>query len=204
MLDRCNATVHGRVVLLATPDSGHYAMAQLLTACQLSTTTGALRPASHLSSSQTAVHRADHTHHCITTRITAECSSSPARPDQRHRSSVTLLHRDQQHFVDRACHPARAAGGGCGRLHLLGRRVPHSCARVLSAPELRRGPLTAQPVPTNARGRQLLSSIVINNTLLIEPVTQRGARVAAVADCTSWGDECHTLARGVMVSRTLC
>ena len=61
MLDRCNATVHGRVVLLATPDSGHYAMAQLLTACQLSTTTGTLRPASHLSSSQTAVHRADPT-----------------------------------------------------------------------------------------------------------------------------------------------
>ena len=137
MLDRCNATVHGRVVLLATPDTGHYAMAQLLTACQLSTTTGALRPASHLSSSQTAVHRADHTHHCITTRITASA-------------------------------------------------------------------LLAQPVPINATGRQLLSSIVINNTLLIEPVTQRGPRVAAVADCTSWGDECHTLARGVMVSRTLC
>ena len=152
MLDRCNATVHGRVVLLATPDSGHYAMAQLLTACQLSTTTGALRPASHLSSSQTAVHRADHTHHCITTRITAECSSSPARPDQRHRSSVTLLHRDQQHFVDRACHPARAAGGGCGRLHLLGRRVPHSCAWCHGVKD----------------------TLLINNTLLIKPV-QGGA-----------------------------
>jgi hypothetical protein len=53
---------------LATPDTGRYAMGRLLTACQLSTTTGAPRSASHLSPRRAARSTALTTHHCMRDR----------------------------------------------------------------------------------------------------------------------------------------
>ena len=77
-------------------------------------------------------------------------------------------------------------------LRLCATRVALLRERVLSAPELRSGPLTARPVPTNRTGRQLLSSIAVSNAPSIEHAAHRGARPWLTAP---GGDECHALAR---------
>ena len=56
------------------------------------------------------------------------------------------------------------------------RRVPRSSERVLSAPELEGGLVTARPVPTSGTARQPLSSIVVNHASSIEHAAHRGGR----------------------------
>ena len=100
-------------------------------------------------------------------------------------SCVACLHQPghgQQHFVDRACcSPRCKTVADCSPW----RRVPRSSERVLSAPELEGGPLTAQPVPAN--GLVVSCSPPSWSTTLCRPTrARRSARCAAAADCASW------------------
>ena len=72
------------------------------------------------------------------------------------------------------------------------RRVPRSCERVLSAPELEGGTFAARPVPANRTGRQPLSSIVVITTVCQSSILLTVVGAAAAA---TLGDERHAVPR---------
>ena len=102
--------------------------------------------------------------------------SPPSRSATLRRSSIPLT-------------AVRSRGADCSW-----RRVPRSCERVLSDPELEGGPLAAQPVSPSGKVRQSLSSIVVITTVCRSSIllTQWSARLwlsAPLEGCS----KCHYL-----------
>ena len=91
------------------------------------------------------------------------CQDGPWRAAQRHGVRSAQLGRAQPRWIERSTRrwwsPWSARLCGCDSR----RRAPRSSERVLSAHELRSGPPTAPPVPTDGTGRQPLSFIAVSN-----------------------------------------